>query len=197
MKTVLPLAFAALVVSTTLAVPAVAQSSSQTPVAQAKRLLAPGNTAKDFQLRSVGGELSGNVRLSDVNAEGTVVVVVLRGFPGRQCPACSAQVADFVKNADKFAAKKARVLLIYPGAKSQLDQHAGDFLQGTKLPKPLTFLLDPGYQFTNAYGLRWNAVNETSYPSTLVVDKSGKITYAKISETHGGRATTDEILAAL
>ncbi|TWU21554.1 Redoxin [Novipirellula galeiformis] len=197
MKTVLPLAFAALVVSTTLAVPAVAQSSTQTPVAQAKRLLAPGNTAKDFQLRSVGGELSGNVRLSDVNAEGTVVVVVLRGFPGRQCPACSAQVADFVKNADKFAAKKARVLLIYPGAKSQLDQHAGDFLQGTKLPKPLTFLLDPGYQFTNAYGLRWNAVNETSYPSTLVVDKSGKITYAKISETHGGRATTDEILAAL
>ncbi len=197
MKIVPTLAICALAISTTLAATASAQSHGQTQVANAKKMLAPGKKAKDFQLRAIAGELPGDVSLSQVNADGPVVVVVLRGFPGRQCPACSAQVGDIVKNADKFAAKNARVLLIYPGAKLQLGEHAGDFLQGTKLPKPLTFLLDPDFQFTNAYGLRWNATNETAYPTTLVVDKSGKITYVKISETHGGRAMSNEILAAL
>ncbi|MFG0263090.1 MAG: redoxin domain-containing protein [Novipirellula sp. JB048] len=203
MKVVSPLAFGALLFSLTLAVPALAQSSTTTPsthsaaVAQAKRSLAPGKEAKDFQLQAVAGELSGDVRLSKVNAEGTVVVVLLRGFPGQQCPACSAQVADFVKNAGKFAARNTRVLLIYPGAKPQLPQHAGDFLQGTQLPAPLTFLLDPDLQFTEAYGLRWDAVNETSYPSTLVINQEGTITFAKISDTHKGRATAAEVLAAL
>ncbi|WP_372719726.1 redoxin family protein [Novipirellula sp.] len=197
MKIVPTLAICALALSTLFTATASAQSHSLNPVADAKKTLSPGTEAKDFQLRAIAGELSGDVQLSQVNAEGPVVVVVLRGFPGRQCPACSAQVGDIVKNADKFAAKNARVLLIYPGAKLQLGQHANDFLQGTKLPKPLTFMLDHDFQFTNAYGLRWNATNETAYPTTLVVDKSGKITYVKISETHGGRAMSNEILAAL
>ncbi|EMI22476.1 peroxiredoxin, partial [Rhodopirellula maiorica SM1] len=166
MKIVPTLAICALFLSCTLAAPASAQSQSGTTLTTAKQTLAPGKPAQDFQLQSVAGELSGDVRLSQVNAEGPVVVVVLRGFPGRQCPACSAQVGDIIRNADKFAAKNARVLLIYPGAKMQLGMHADDFLQGTKLPKPLTMLLDPDYQFTNAYGLRWNATNETAYPTT-------------------------------
>ncbi|GAA5508971.1 redoxin family protein [Novipirellula caenicola] len=197
MKIVPTLAMAALAICTTFAVPAAAQSTTRDPVANAKTTLAPGTQAKDFQLHAIAGELSGDVQLSQVNANGPVVVVVLRGFPGRQCPACSAQVGNIIKNADKFAAKNARVLLIYPGAKMQLGQHADDFLQGTKLPKPLTMLLDPDYAFTNLYGLRWNATNETAYPTTLVIDESGKIRYTKVSETHRGRATSEEILAAL
>jgi len=47
------------------------------------------------------------------------------------------------------------------------------------------------------YGLRWNAPNETAYPSTYVVDKQGKIVFAKTSKSHGGRASADEILKAL
>ncbi|QDV68985.1 AhpC/TSA family protein [Rosistilla carotiformis] len=178
-------------------IPATVQAESPAPVQAAKKTLAVGQTAKDFQLKSVGGELSGEVKLSDVNADGKVVVVVLRGFPGKQCPACSAQVGDFVKNASKFAAKNAKVLLIYPGPKSQLDQRAGEFLQGTKLPTPLTFLLDPGYTFTDAYGLRWDAPRETAYPTTLVLDESGEIQFVKISETHRGRASAAEVLEAL
>ncbi|WP_417747202.1 peroxiredoxin family protein [Rosistilla oblonga] len=173
------------------------QAESPAPVQDAQKALAIGQTAKDFQLQSVGGELSGKVKLSDVNADGKVVVVVLRGFPGSQCPACSAQVGDFVKNASKFAAKNTKVLLIYPGPKSQLDQRADEFLQGTKLPAPLTFLLDPGYTFTNAYGLRWDAPRETAYPTTLVLDEAGKIQFVKISETHRGRSSAAEVLEAL
>lgn len=173
------------------------KSAQESPVAKAKKLLAPGESAKDFSLQAVAGQHSGTVRLSEVNASGPVVIVLLRGFPGAQCPACTAQVADLVKHAKQFTSKQAQVLLIYPGPKSLLDQHADEFLKGTQLPKPLTFLLDPGLKFTTAYSLHWDAPNETSYPSTIVVDKDGKITFLKISETHRGRSTAQEILAEL
>ncbi|QEG40982.1 peroxiredoxin family protein [Roseimaritima ulvae] len=197
MKRLSLLALAACTLSAALITPAAAQRPANDPVKAAHQLLAKGQTAKDFQLQAIGGELSGKVRLSKVNAEGPVVVVVLRGFPGSQCPACTAQVGDFVNNADKFAAKNTRVLLVYPGPVSQLDKRAEEFLHGTKLPEPLTFLLDPGYQFTNTYGLRWDAPRETAYPSTLIVDKAGKIKFVKISDTHRGRSTAAEVLAAL
>lgn len=176
---------------------AFAQTNGKNPVDAAKKRLAVGHVVKDFQLRSVGGELSGDVRLSEVNADGPVVIVFLRGFPGAQCPACSAQVADLVRHADQFTAKDTRVLLIYPGAKLQLEKHADDFLQGTRLPEPLTFLLDPGLKVIQSYGLRWDAPNETSYPTTIVIDEDGKITFIKISDTHRGRAAAEEILEAL
>lgn len=190
-------AFAAFALSAVMVAPASAQQQASQPVEAAKQLLAKGETAKDFQLHAIGGELSGNVQLSKVNQGGQVVVVVLRGFPGSQCPACTAQVGDFVNNADKFAAKNTRVLLVYPGPDSQLDQRADEFLHGTKLPAPLTFLLDPGYKFTNTYGLRWDAPRETAYPSTIIVDKAGKIKFVKISDSHRGRSSAAEVLAAL
>ncbi len=197
MKRFTTVAFAAFALSAALLPPASAQQLSVQPVETAKQMLAKGQTAKDFQLHAVGGELSGKVRLSEVNQDGQVVVVVLRGFPGSQCPACTAQVGDFVNNAEKFAAQNVRVLLVYPGPDSQLDKRADEFLHGTKLPAPLTFLLDPGYRFTNAYHLRWDAPGETAYPSTIVVDEAGKIKFVKISDTHRGRATAAEVLAAL
>lgn len=165
--------------------------------ASAKIQLKEGNPANDFRLTAVAGELSGEVELSEINADGPVVIVVLRGYPGYQCPACTAQVADLVKHADQFAAKGVHVLLVYPGAKSQLGQHADEFLHGTKLPKPLTFLLDPGFEFTNAYELRWDAPNETAYPATIVVDKDGKISFVNISDSHRGRVKAEDVLAAL
>ncbi|MCM2372934.1 peroxiredoxin family protein [Rhodopirellula sp. ICT_H3.1] len=180
-----------------LAPVSLAQADSPSPMQAASSKLANGTQAKDFQLHAVAGELSGDVRLSDVTGDGPVVVVVLRGYPTKQCPACTAQVGDLIKHADQFAAKNARLLLIYPGDASQLGMHAEDFLHGTKLPAPLTMLLDPGYQFTTAYGLRWNAPRETAYPSTFIVDKAGKITFANVSSTHGGRVKSAEILAAL
>lgn len=194
---VLLLAVSLLMLATTPATSAFAQPPSVDAVATAYKQLAEGEPAKDFRLTAVAGELSGDVELSKVNADGPVVIVVLRGYPGSHCPACTAQVADLVKHADQFAAKGVRVLLVYPGAQSQLGNHSDEFLQGTKLPSPLTFLLDPGYEFTNAYGLRWDAPNETAYPATIVVDKAGKISFVNISDSHRGRVKAEDVLAAL
>ena len=72
-----------------------------------------GQTAPQFSLSTPDGK---QLSLSEFTREGPVVLVVLRGYPGYQCPYCVRQVHDFVENASKFAADGAQVLLVYPGA---------------------------------------------------------------------------------
>ncbi len=58
-------------------------------------------------------------------------------------------------------------------------------------------LIDPGYKFTNLYGLRWDAPDETAYPSAFLIDRSGVVFFAKISREHGGRTTAAAIMDVL
>ena len=153
-----------------------------------------GDEAADFELKTLDAE---TVKLSKLVADGPVVLIVLRGFPGYQCPACNAQMGQFLSSAKKFEASKARVVMIYPGSAEGLKKHAEDFVRGKTLPKNFSLALDPDLEFTKAYRLRWEAKNETAYPSTFVIDRERKIRFAKISLSHGGRASADEVLKAL
>ncbi len=47
------------------------------------------------------------------------------------------------------------------------------------------------------WGLRWNASNETAYPATYVVNRHGRIAWKKVSSSHAGRSTVEEILKEL
>lgn len=152
-----------------------------------------GDEAKDFMLTAIDGE---KVKLSEQLKEGPVVLIVLRGFPGYQCPVCSAQVGHFISSAASFHAKNARILLIYPGPADGLKKHAADFVRGKTLPNNISLVLDPDYEFTKSYRLRWDAPNETAYPSTFVVATDGTIRFEKVSKTHSGRATVQEVLKA-
>ena len=79
---------------------------------------------------------------------------------------------DFVENADRFDSLGAQVLLVYPGPPDELDQRAKEFLsKENPLPANVIFVIDPDYKFTNQYGLRWDARNETAYPSTFLIDR--------------------------
>jgi peroxiredoxin len=149
-----------------------------------------GDTAPEFELSSLQGK---TVRLSDVRKAGTVVLVALRGYPGYQCPLCNRQVQEFIRNAQRFAEAGTRVVMVYPGPA----QRASEFVADKKLPANFDLVLDPEYAFTNRYGLRWEAAGETAYPSTLVINSEGVISFAKISTSHGGRASAAEILDVL
>jgi peroxiredoxin len=153
-----------------------------------------GEIARDFTLDAVDGE---KTQLSQLQKKGPVVLIVLRGFPGYQCPVCNAQVGQFLASAKKLQARNTNVVLVYPGPAEGLKQHAQEFIRGKTLPENVYLLLDPDFHFTNAYDLRWNAKNETAYPSTFVIDADGKIQFAKVSMTHGGRASVDEVLKAI
>jgi thioredoxin-dependent peroxiredoxin len=153
-----------------------------------------GDSAADFELRSPDGK---KMQLSKLTAAGPVIVIVLRGYPGYQCPVCSTQLGHFLAKAKSFEEVKAQVVMVYPGPAEGLKKHAEDFVSGKTLPANFHLVFDPDYAFTNAWQLRWDAPGETAYPATFVVDKKGKIRFAKISMTHGGRAGVDEVLKVL
>jgi len=148
----------------------------------------------DFTLKTISGD---EVQLRKLNADHPVVLVVLRGWPGYQCPICTKQVGSLVADAGKFAEKGAVVLMVYPGPSTELQAHAKEFSEDYKFPENFYFTLDPDYSMIAKYGLRWEAPNETAYPSTFVINKKGEIVFSKISTTHGGRSNDEEIIEAL
>ncbi|NQU52067.1 MAG: redoxin domain-containing protein [Bacteroidetes bacterium] len=153
-----------------------------------------GRTAIDFNLKIIQGD---KIIFSEINSNSPVVLIVLRGWVGYQCPVCSRQVGRFIAEAEKLKELGAAVLLVYPGPSAELQTKANEFTEDFNLPENFYFTLDPDYSMINKYGLRWDAPRETAYPSTFVVDKTGKIVYSKISKTHGGRAKADEVLEVL
>ena len=159
-------------------------ASAQTPTVGAK--------APDFTLSTPTGK---TVTLSAEQSGHFLVLVILRGFPGYQCPYCVKQVHDFAEHASDFKAKNTRVLLVYPGPPADLDQHAKEFLEKQAgLPSNVVLVTDPDYKVTNLYGLRWDAPQETAYPSTFILDKKGRIVFEKISHSPGDRLSAQDAL---
>lgn len=153
-----------------------------------------GARAPEFTLKDASGA---STRLSSERALGPVVLVVGRGWPGYQCPFCTRQFAELRSHTAELQAAKARVLWVYPGPAGELAKHAADFTSDAPLPSNVRVLLDPGYAFTMAYGLRWDAPKETAYPATFVIDQAGIIRFAHVSAEHGGRTPAADVLQAL
>jgi len=153
-----------------------------------------GDKAPDFTLKGLDDQ---TVKLSDLTAKGNVVLVVLRGWPGYQCPICDTQVHDFIASEKDFADTKAQLIFVYPGPASDLKAHAEEFKtwKGKEWPKDFLYVLDPDYTMVNAYALRWDAPRETAYPSTFVLDKTGVVRFAKISHSHGERTKAADVVA--
>jgi len=153
-----------------------------------------GDKAPDFTLKTLDDQ---TVRLSELTAKGNVVLVVLRGWPGYQCPICDRQVHDFIASASGFSEAKAQLVFLYPGPANDLKAHAEEFKswKGKQWPKEFLYVFDPDYTMVNAYNLRWDAPRETAYASTFVLDNKGVVRFAKISHTHGDRTQAIAVLA--
>ena len=157
-------------------------------------LPAIGDKARDFTLAKLDGT---KVTLSQFQKSGPVVLLMLRGWVGYQCPFCNRQVGDFIAHAAELKDAGATVVLVYPGAADLVHVKAEDFVTGKTMPSNFHFTTDPDLKTVNLYNLRWDAPNETAYPTTLVIDKGGVIRYAKISKSHGDRASAVDVLAEI
>jgi len=153
-----------------------------------------GEKAPPFSLLDLDGQ---RVTLDGELTRGPVVLVLLRGWPGYQCPFCTRQFADFLGHASAFEAAGARVVWVYPGPSDSVQQHAREFLASRALPSAFRITTDPDYVFTNAYGLRWDAPDETAYPATFVIDRGGPVRFAQVGLGHDGRALATDVLKAL
>lgn len=155
---------------------------------------AVGDKARDFTLSRLDGR---KIQLSALNKDGPVVMLMLRGWVGYQCPICNRQVGDFLTHSKEFQAAGTNVILVYPGAAELVQGKAEDFVTGKTLPDKFHFVVDPDLKTVNLYNLRWNSPNETAYPSSFVFDKGGIVRFVKISQSHGDRSSAAEILAVL
>jgi len=153
-----------------------------------------GDKAPDFSLKTLDNR---SISLSDISSKEDVVLVVLRGWPGYQCPVCTAQVQDYISASGEFAEAGARVLMVYPGPSADLKAHATEFLNNKQWPKEFLYVIDPDYTMVEAYGLRWAAPRETAYPSTFLIGRQGTVRFVRISKSHGGRTKASEVLAEL
>ncbi len=153
-----------------------------------------GKKAPDFELGNLDNK---KYKLSELVKKGPVVVIMLRGYPTYQCPLCTRQMASFLNSAKQFDKREATVVFIYPDKADGIAEHAQEFIKGKKFPENYLFLLDPDFNFTNSYGLRWDAKKETAYPSTFVIGQDQKVKFSKISRTHGGRTKPQDILKEL
>jgi thioredoxin-dependent peroxiredoxin len=153
-----------------------------------------GEKAPDFSLDSVRGS---KVELSKLAKNGPVALVVLRGYPGYQCPICNQQVGGLLSAAGDFKKAMAQVVLVYPGPSGALKERAKEFIADRTIPEHFHLVLDPDYSFTTAYGLRWDAPRETAYPSTFIIDSDQKIRFAHVSKTHGDRTNAKTVLKEL
>ncbi len=161
---------------------------------QVKRLQV-GDKAIDFDLPVVGGK--DFIELKKQYEQGPVVVIVLRGYPGYQCPICSRQVSGLVNRAKALASATDRVILVYPGEPTLLERHAEEFMGSRSLPEPLVIVRDEGLKMVNQWGLRWDAPHETAYPATYIIDRNGRVSWSKVSDNHAGRSTVEEIMKEL
>ena len=144
-----------------------------------------GQRAPDFTLSTPNGE---SLSLSALTSQGNVVLVVLRGYPGYQCPFSQQQFQSYQQTAAQFAALGAQLLFVYPGTDGKdLASDANQMMAGAALPPNVHVVIDPNYQFTNQYGLRWEAANQTAYPSTLLVSKDRTVIFA-----HTGHSSSDQ-----
>ncbi len=152
-----------------------------------------GEKAPDFTLKTLDDT---TVHLSEMVGKGSVVLVVLRGWPGYQCPICDRQVQDFIQLKAGFVEAKAQLVFIYPGPAAGLTAHAEEFKKwkGKEWPGEFVYALDPDYSMVNAYGLRWDAPRETAYASTFVLDPKRMVRFAKTSKSHGDRTKAADVL---
>lgn len=144
-----------------------------------------GQRAPDFTLSTPSGE---QLTLSSLNGRGSVVLIVLRGYPGYQCPFSQLQFQSYQQSAAQFAALGAQVLFVYPGTDNKnLADDARQMIGTSTLPANVHVVLDPDYHFTTQYGLRWDASNQTAYPSTFLLAKGRFVLFA-----HMGRSSSDQ-----
>lgn len=176
----------------TLVLSAIATSSAD--VAAGDNPPVVGREAKDFELSALSDE---KVKLSKLVEAGPVVLVVLRGYPGYQCPLCTKQFGEFLAKANEIKKTGATVVFVYPGPSEKLKDRAELFVKGKDYPDHFQILLDPDYTFTTAYGLRWDEKGETAFPSTFVIDGQRQVRFAAVSKTHGGRTKVEDVLKVL
>jgi peroxiredoxin len=154
-----------------------------------------GQRAPDFTLSTPDGS---SLSLNSLTSQNRVVLILLRGYPGYQCPFSQQQFQNYQQTAAQFATLGAHVVFIYPGTGGKnLADDAAQMIGDQPLPANVHVVLDPDYVISTQYGLRWDAPDQTVYPSTFLVAKNRTVFFAHTGHTSSDLTPPADALAAL
>ncbi|MFO0937676.1 MAG: redoxin domain-containing protein [Gemmataceae bacterium] len=128
-----------------------------------------------------------------------VLLVVLRGMPlsenGDFCPSCLAQTGGLLTNREEFEKRGAEVLLLFPGPSDRVGEFIETARQQTPGEPSFTFrlLLDKDLKTCTSLGIR----ADLAKPSTYILDRKGRVTFAYVGETSTDRPSVKAVLSQL
>ena len=120
-----------------------------------------------------------------------VMIVVLRGFLGEVCAYCVAQTKALAQSRERLEQLGVEVLVIYPGAK----ENEASFEKAYKMTfneggPPYRVFYDPNLDLVTQLGIQ----GDLASPSTLILDKDGKITFFYKGEHKADRPAAKKLL---
>ncbi|WP_173013535.1 peroxiredoxin family protein [Candidatus Uabimicrobium amorphum] len=163
-------------------------SSDKIVTARPNALL--GNRLPVTRFLGSGGDL---IDIADF-ADKKIVLVILRGFAGGICLACSAQTLALSKSVDKFNDKNAQIILVYPGKAesipvftSVLEALEEDF------QAPFPIVLDVELELIRQLTIEGSLAK----PTSMIVTPDGKIEYVYVGKNITDRPTVKTLLLEL
>ena len=132
-----------------------------------------------------------DVNLKDYRGKQRVMIVVLRGFLGEVCMYCVAQTKALAKARSKLEAANVEVLVIYPGARENEESfrllYEEEFGEG---PPPYRVFYDQDLDLVTKLGIE----GDLASPTTIIIDKEGKVQYAYVGEHRADRPATKTLI---
>jgi peroxiredoxin len=153
-----------------------------------------GEQAPDFTLEDIQGN---QVTLSATRGKAPTVLVFYRGY---WCPFCAHQLSELrsLLKVDEPVRLLAVSVDDHERTKQLIDKIAADGNGAVNF----TMLSDPGHKVIDAYGLHDPAYHGTRFdgiphPSVYVIDKNGRVAWAKVETDYKVRPSNADIRAAL
>lgn len=152
-----------------------------------------GDDAPDFDLPAVVGNIRQRAKLSDYRGKKNVVLVF---YPADWTPVCSAELPTFNADVEKFEGYNAAVIGI---SVDSIPSHvAWQKKEIGVLNLPLASDFFPHGNVASSYGIlrEGDPLPGVSERAVFVVDKNGKIAYAKVHPLDKA-PTTEEVFEVL
>ena len=187
---------ASLLLITSIALAGAARGVRSNKIDEPKRAepVSVGEEAPDFTLEDMQGN---QVTLSAAKGKAPTVLVFYRGY---WCPFCAHQLSE-LRSLLK-ANEPVRLLAISVDDHEKTKQLMEKIAADGNGPVNYTMLSDPGHKIIDAYGLHDPAYDGKRFdgiphPAVYVIDKNGRVAWAKVESDYKVRPSNADIRAAL
>ncbi|WP_372365945.1 peroxiredoxin family protein [Candidatus Uabimicrobium sp. HlEnr_7] len=163
-------------------------SSSKKQIATPNALV--GNYLPVTRFLGSGGDV---LDLADYQGK-KIILVILRGFAGGICLACSAQTLALSKSVNKFDEKNAQIILVYPGRAESIPVFTSvlETLE-EDYEAPFPIVLDVELELIKKLTIEGSLAK----PTSMIVTTDGKIEYAYVGKGIVDRPTVSTLLAEI